>query len=81
LVISAKITSLIELEEGNVESGRMGTEVVTGERKSPYINETKLYQIPVLTVVSYLLTKKVNTVIPLICKNRERQRGTKKEEM
>lgn len=53
----------------------MGTEVVTGERKSPYINETKLYQIPVLTVVSYLLTKKVNKVILLICKNHKKVKG------
>jgi hypothetical protein len=70
LVISANITSLIELEEGNVESEKLGTEVVTGERKSPYINETKLCQISVLTVVRYLVTKKVNTVIPLICKKK-----------
>lgn len=32
-VISAKITSLIELEEGNMESERKWTEVVTGGRK------------------------------------------------
>lgn len=31
-----------------MESERMGTEVVTGERISPYIKETKLYQIQVL---------------------------------
>lgn len=47
-VISAKITSLIELEEGNMDSERKWTGVVIGGRKYPHINETKFYQIPVI---------------------------------
>ena len=41
-----------------MESEKMGTEVVTGERKSPYINETKLYHIPVLNKRCELLADK-----------------------
>jgi hypothetical protein len=48
-VISAKITSLVELEEENMESERKWTEVVTGGTKSPYINDSKLYQTPVIS--------------------------------
>jgi hypothetical protein len=36
----------------------MGTEVVRGERKSPYIYKTKLYQIPVLNNHCELLADK-----------------------
>lgn len=47
-VISANITGLLELEEGNMEGEKKWTEVVTGGRKYAYMNETKFYQIPVI---------------------------------
>lgn len=57
--------SIIELQEGIMKSERMSTDVTEG-RKSPYINKTKLFQIPVINNHYELLADKegnhVNTL-------------------
>jgi hypothetical protein len=69
-VISSKITSLIELEQVNMESERKWTEAVSGGRKSPYINSSKLYQTSVISNRYDLLSDKLgNNEDTLDCKN------------